>query len=414
MNIKHYEVIIVGAGHAGAHLAATLRQRGYTGSVVMISSEPHLPYERPSLSKEYLSGTKARERMYFRPRAYWDEREVNLILGRVVAEVHPEQHRVTLADGAELSYDHLVWAAGGRPRNLPGEKIEGVHYLRSLDDADSLKRAVETVQHVVVIGGGYIGLESAATLSKAGIKITVLEAQERLLARVAGSLVGRFFLEKHRSHGIDVRLATRLERLTSSEGRLTGVELANGQHIACDLALVGVGIEPSIEPLIGAGAAIYNGVMVDDFCRTTLSGIYAIGDCATHPNIYAPGKTPIRLESVQNANDQALIVASGIMGEPVTYSSVPWFWSVQYDVRLQTAGLSMGFDCEVLRGDPESNSFSVIYLREGRVIALDCINSAKDFMTGKRLVEQGVVVSISCLQDTSRELSSLIMSSVRT
>lgn len=383
----HYDILIVGSGHGGAHCAISLRQRGFSGSIAIATDEADIPYERPPLSKDYLSGEKDFNRILIRPAAFWAERQVELLHRRRVVAVDPVGKTVTTAAGEEIGYAALVWATGGSARRLTctGGDLEGVHAIRSRADVDRLKAELPGTDRVLVIGAGYIGLEAAAVLTKLGKRVTVVEALDRVLARVAGEQLSRFYESEHRAHGIDLRLSTSVDCLVGSGGKTTGARLTNGEELHAGVVIVGIGIVPEVAPLVVAGADGVNGVDVDEHCRTSLPGIYAIGDCAAHLNRFAGGKR-IRLESVQNAHDQASVVAKLLTSEPEPYDAVPWFWSNQYDLRLQTIGLSTGHDTALLRGDPASRSFSIVYLREGRVIALDCVNATRDYVQGKALV----------------------------
>ncbi len=406
--MNNYDVVIVGGGHGGAQAAIGLRQEKFEGSIAIIGDEPELPYERPPLSKEYLSGDKTFERILVRPEKFWEEREIKMLLGQRVTAVDPAGHQVTLADGTKIGYGKLIWAAGGDPRqlNCDGFDLAGVHSVRTRAHVDQMMRELDAVEQVVVIGGGYIGLEAAAVLSKFGKKVTLLEALPRVLARVAGEPLSRFYEEEHRAHGVDVRLGVGVTALEGENGKVTGVRLVDGSVLPAQMVIVGIGIIPAVGPLIEAGAKGANGVEVDAFCRTSLPDVYAIGDCALHANHYAEG-AEIRLESVQNANDQAKVVAKGIMGVEEAYDAVPWFWSNQYDLRLQTVGLSSGFDQAVVRGDPATRAFTVIYLRKGSVIALDCVNTVKDYVQGKALVVAGAQIDPALLADASVPLKEL-------
>ncbi len=385
-----YDVLIVGAGHAGAQAAVALRQAKFGGTIAVVGDEPELPYERPPLSKDYLAGEKAFERLLIRPAAFWAERDVAMLTGRRVVAVDAAAQSVTTAGGQTIGYGDLIWAAGGSPRRLrcEGHDLAGVHAIRTRADVDALTIELATTTRVAVIGGGYIGLEAAAVLTKLGKHVTVFEAQDRVLARVAGAPLSRFYEAEHRAHGVEVRLGVQVDALEGVDGRITGVRLHGGEVVACDMAIVGIGIVPAVESLLAAGAEGENGVDVDEFCRTSLSHVYAVGDCAAHRNAFAE-HARIRLESVQNANDQANVAAKAIAGAPVPYHATPWFWSNQYDLKLQTVGLSIGHDETVVRGDPGARSFSLVYLREGRVIALDCVNATRDFVQGRALVEAG-------------------------
>ncbi len=404
--MNSYDVVIVGAGHGGAQAAIALRQAKFGGSIAVIGDEPDLPYERPPLSKEYLAGDKGFDRLLIRPAAFWQERDVAMLLGRRVTHVDPATRQVTAA-GEPIGYRHLIWATGGAPRRLScaGHHLAGVHTVRTRADADRMVAELPGVSRAVVIGGGYIGLEAAAVLAKFGKQVVLLEALPRVLARVAAEPLSRFYEAEHRAHGVDVRLDTIVDCILGDDA-VTGVRLAGGETIAADMVIVGIGIVPAVAPLIEAGAAGGNGVAVDAQCRTSLADVFAIGDCALHANAFADG-AEIRLESVQNANDQANVVAKVITGQDAAYHAVPWFWSNQYDLKLQTVGLSIGHDSTVLRGDPAIRSFSLIYLKQGRVIALDCVNAVKDYVQGRKLVEQGATIDPARLTDSTTPLKEL-------
>ena len=401
---RSFDVVIVGAGHGGAQAAVALRQGGFAGSIAMIGNEAEPPYERPPLSKEYLAQEKPFERIYIRPPTFWAEKNIELMLGQEVETVDPVAHALTTADGALITYGKLIWATGGNPRamNCPGNNLHGVHAVRNRADVDRIMEELKTADRIVVIGGGYIGLEAAAVLTKLGKHVTLLEALPRVLNRVAGEELSDFFEAEHRAHGVDLRTGCGVVALVG-EGRISGVELDDGTVLPADMAIVGIGIIPAVGPLLVAGAAGGNGVDVDAQCRTSLPDVFAIGDCAAHSNAFADGQV-IRLESVQNANDMASIAAKTICGEDKDYAATPWFWSNQYDLKLQTVGLSTGYDQTVLRGDPAARSFSVLYFKQGRLIALDCVNNVKDYVQGRKLVEQGLIAPPEDLADTDHPL----------
>ena len=314
---------------------------------------------------------------------------------------------MTTATGDTIEYRHMVWATGGAPRRLTcgGSSLTGVHTVRSRADVDRMMAELPDVETVVVVGGGYIGLEAAAVLTKFGKKVVLLEALDRVLARVAGEPLSRFFEKEHRDHGVDLRLNTGVDCILG-EDRVTGVRLVDDSVIEANMVIVGIGIVPAVEPLLAAGAEGGNGVKIDTHCRTSLPDVFAIGDCALHANNFADG-AELRLESVQNANDQASVAAKTICGVEKEYDSVPWFWSDQYDLKLQTVGLSVGFDEAVVRGDPDSRSFSVVYLKNGRVIALDCVNNPKDYVQGRKLVMNRIEPDRAKLVDTDIPLKEL-------
>jgi 3-phenylpropionate/trans-cinnamate dioxygenase ferredoxin reductase component len=407
--LTRFDAVIVGAGHGGAQAAIALRQQGFAGTVAMIGREPEPPYERPPLSKEYMAGEKPFERLYIRPPAFWADKQVDLMLGRSVDAVDATARTLALDDGQTVGFGDLIWAAGGDPRTLscPGGDLRGVHAVRTRADADAIMADLAPVDRVVVVGGGYIGLEAAAVLTKLGKKVTLLEALPRVLARVAGPEISAFYEAEHRAHGVDLRTGASLVAVEGTAGRVSGVALDDGTSVPAQMVIVGIGIVPAIGALIAAGAKGGNGVDVDAFCRTSLPRIYAIGDCAAHANRFA-GDAVVRVESVQNANDQATTAAKAICGHDQPYAATPWFWSNQYDLKLQTVGLSSGYDATVVRGDPATRSFSVVYLKDGRVIALDCVNTVRDYSQGRKLVELGVCIDPAMLADTGRQLKEMV------
>lgn len=406
--LESYDIVIVGSGHGGAQCAVALRQAGFSGTLAVIGEDPELPYERPPLSKDYLKGEKSFERILIRASGFWEERAVTMLTGRRVVAVDPAAKTVTDAAGAKIGYGALVWSAGGSARRLAcsGHDLAGVHAIRTRRDVDQLLAELPATKRIVVIGGGYIGLEAAAALIQADKQVVVLEAMDRVLARVAGEPLSRFYEAEHRAQGVEIRTGATVECLEERDGRVCGVRLAGGEVLPADMVIVGIGIVPEVAPLLEAGAAGGNGVRVDAQCRTSLPHVYAIGDCALHVNAYADG-AEIRLESVQNANDQANVVAKLLTGQDAHYDAVPWFWSNQYDLKLQTVGLSIGHDETVLRGDPAVRSFSVLYLKQGRVIALDCVNAMRDYVQGKRLVAERMTVDPAVLADPATVLKEL-------
>ena len=406
--MRQYDVLIVGGGHGGAQAAIALRQAKFEGSIGIVNAEPEYPYERPPLSKDYFAGDKAFERIMIRPAAFWAERNIDMLLGTRVETVDPAAYSVTTSDGDVISYGKMIWATGGSPRLLPceGGNLAGVHVVRTRADVDAMLDGLDKVAEVAIIGGGYIGLEAAAVLRKMGKKVTVLEAMDRVLARVAGEPLSRFYEAEHRAHGVDVRLGVEVTAI-EGDGHATGVRLADSEVIPAQMVIVGIGIIPSVAPLLQAGASGGGGADVDEYCRTSLPNIIAIGDCAAHANDFAGGIV-MRVESVQNANDMANAVAKSITGELTAYHAVPWFWSNQYDLRLQTVGLSVGYDATVVRGDPETRGFSVIYLKQGKVIALDCVNATKDYVQGRALVVDGMSFAPELLADTSKTIKDLV------
>ena len=406
--MERFDLVIVGSGHGGAQAAIALRQLGFGGSIAMVSRDPEPPYERPPLSKEYLAGEKPFERMLIRPAAFWQERRVELRPGQAVAAVDAASKRLEMASGSRLGYGTLIWAAGGRPHRLSceGGDLEGIHVIRSRADVDSLRADLEGAERVVVVGGGYIGLEAAAVLRKLGKSVVLLEAADRVLSRVAGEPLSRFYEARHRGHGVDLRTRARVEALLGRGGRVAGVRLEGGESLPAELVIVAIGIAAEAGALLAAGAAGGDGVEVDEHCRTSLPDIFAVGDCAGQVSRFAGG-TRVRLESVQNAHDQATTAARFVAGAPQPHDAVPWFWSNQYDLRLQTVGLFRDHDDLVVRGEPESGSFSIVYLRRGRVIALDCVNSVRDYAQGRKLVLAGAAPERHKLADAGIPLKEL-------
>lgn len=407
--MPHFDCLIVGGGHAGAQAAILLRQLKFAGTIGLISAEPEFPYERPPLSKDYLAGEKPFERLLLRPPAFWKDQAISLHLSERVKAIHPGEHSLITAGDTSLSYGKLIWAGGGvaRPLSCPGATASGLFTVRTRADVDALIAALPGTRRFAIVGGGYIGLEAAAVLAKLGKQVTVIEAMDRLLARVAGPELSDFFANEHRTHGVDIRLSASVEGIeTDAQGHASAVRLADGTTIAADAVIVGIGIVPETGPLLIAGASGGDGVDVDEYCQTSLPDIYAIGDCAAHENRFAAGRR-LRLELVQNANDQARTAVQHILGDPVPYDAVPWFWSNQYDLRLQTVGLSIAHDETVMRGDPASRCFSVVYLRQGQIVALDCVNRTRDYVQGRALILAGARIDRDRLADAETALKDL-------
>ncbi|KQT62096.1 pyridine nucleotide-disulfide oxidoreductase [Aureimonas sp. Leaf460] len=381
-----FDIIIVGGGHGGAHTAVALRQSGFKGSIAILTAEADAPYERPPLSKEYLAGRKPFERLLIRPPEFWADRAVTLRTHERVVAIDAARRQVTTKSGVEFGYGDLVWAAGGEARRLScgGHDLDGVHTVRTRADVDRLHRDMAISERVIIVGGGYIGLETAATLTGLGKQVTVIEASPRLLSRVAGPSISRFVEREHRSNGIDVRLSSVIDRVEGVGGRACRVVLADGESLSADLVIVGIGIDPVVEPLRIVGAATGNGVIVDELGMTMLPNVHAIGDCALQPHPFASGRL-IRIESVQNAVEMAGTVARALCGEAPVARSVPWFWSHQNDLRLQTIGFALDHDREVIHGNMADGRFSVAYVRDDHVIAIDCVNDPRSFVEARSL-----------------------------
>ncbi|HYC38695.1 MAG TPA: FAD-dependent oxidoreductase [Usitatibacter sp.] len=373
---------IVGAGQAGAQAAFTLRERGFRGRIVLLGAEPHAPYMRPPLSKKLLAGALAPERVYLRPPAFYESHDIELKLGVSVQGIDAAASHLFLSNGLRLGYDRLLLATGMRPRRLevPGSTGPGVHYLRTLQDSLELRAAAASGKRVAIVGGGYVGLEVAATLATAGARVRVLEIEERVLARVTTSGISGFFAEAHRKRGVDIRCATRVLAFEGTD-RLEAIVTDTGRFEA-DLAVVGIGATPNVELALAAGIECDDGIVVDARCRTSVANIHAAGDNTSHPSALVGHR--VRLESVQNACDQAEVAARDMLGEDVAYTQVPWFWSEQYEYKLQAAGLSEGHDEVVERGDREQGSFALLYRKAGRLVAVDAVNMPREYLAGRR------------------------------
>ncbi len=409
-----FDVIIVGAGQAGAQTAISLRQGKFTGSIGIIGREDYFPYERPPLSKEFLMGEKDEERLFLRPDIFWSQNDITVLTGQTVTDVRTNEKQIATFSGRTIGYQKLVWAAGGDPRPLPipGADADCVRYIRTLNDIKNIRANLDQIQHVAIIGGGYIGLEAAAVLRKLGKDVILIEVADRLLGRVCAEPVSTFYHQAHTENGLSIRLNTRVEEIVSKDqiGALLKLHESD-ETIDCDLVIVGIGIDPCVAVLQEAGAAVNDGVLVDQFCQTSLACVYAIGDCAYHENVYAGGAR-VRLESVQNAIDQGKVVARHIIEKPAPYTALPWFWSDQYDLKLQTIGLNIGYDETVLRGDPLDRSFSLIYMKNNEVVAIDAINRTIDYAQGRLLINKGIKPDADDLANPLLPLKDIALNSV--
>ncbi|MEM7547840.1 MAG: FAD-dependent oxidoreductase [Pseudomonadota bacterium] len=398
--------VIVGAGQAGAALAAKLRALGFAGAITLIGDEAAPPYQRPPLSKKYLLGDLEEARLYLRPLEYYEEQDITLLTGDAVKDIDRAGQQVRLASGQVLDYDRLALTTGSRPRLLPasiGGDLAGVYPVRSLPDVDAMASEFASGARVLIIGGGYIGLEAAAVAAARGLQVTLVELGERILQRVAAAETSDFFRALHRSHGVDIREGTGLSRLVGEAGRVTQAVLSDETTLDIDFALVGVGILPNDDLAVAAGLTVENGIVVDAVTRSSDPLIHAAGDCAVLPY---EGQN-IRLESVQNAIDQAEAAAAAMMGHDVSYAPVPWFWSDQYDVKLQIAGLNQGHDRVVTRpGD--GGAQSVWYYKGTRLLAVDAMNEPRAYMVGKRLIEAGKSPAPDVVSDPSVDLKTLL------
>lgn len=400
-------VVIVGAGQAGGEIAIQLRKLGFASPVLIIGDEPHIPYKRPPLSKGYLAGAVGEESLHLLPRASLDRIGVECRGSVRVERMDRAARRLHLVGGGTISYDGLALATGGRARglNLPGAQRGNVFPLRTLDDVRRIRARLAPGKRLVVVGGGFIGLEVAAVATRLGLHVTVLEGLPRVLARVTAPPVSAFFERVHREAGVDLRTGAQVTAL-EGEPEVTQVVLDDGTRIAADLVIVGIGILPNVELAADAGLAVDNGIVVDECARTSDPAIVAAGDCTNHPNEFLGRR--VRLESVQNAMEQARAAAATLAGRPEPYRAVPWFWSDQYDLKLQMVGLSAGHDEIVMRGDPAQRSFAVFYFREGRLIAADAVNRAPEFVFAKKLVAARAPLNPAALADDRVALKSLL------
>lgn len=395
-------VVLVGGGHAAAAFVNSVRRAGYQGRVLLVGDEPVLPYHRPPLSKKYLADALPVDQIYIRAAAWYEEQQVELHLGQRVEAIEREARRVRLAGGGIIAYDRLVLMTGARPRRLPaaiGGDLSGVLLMRSLADADALAPHLAAGKRMLVVGGGYIGLEAAAVAASKGLQVTLLEAAPRILQRVAAPATADWFRALHRGHGVDLREGVSLRRLLADGDRVCGAELDDGRRVDADVVLVGIGVMPNVELADACGLAVDNGIVVDALCRTSDPLILAAGDCCSFD--YRGQR--IRLESVQNANDQAAAAAHTVAGQDKPYAALPWFWSDQYDCKLQIAGLNLGYDDVVARPGKTERSRSVWYYRGEQLLAVDAINDAAAFVTAKKLLERGAGVPKAWAADPASE-----------
>jgi len=398
------KTVIIGAGQAGSALAAKLRNSGYTGDITLIGGETAPPYQRPPLSKKYMMGDMDLERLYLRPMEFYADQNITLMLDTQVTAIDRDAKTVQTSQGY-IAYDQLVLTTGSWPRKLPekiGGTLQGVYTMRDLRDADALASEIKQGARCLIIGGGYIGLEAAAVAASKGVQVTLVEMADRILQRVAAPQTSDYFRALHTANGVDIREGVGLDHLIGTDGRVTAAQLTDGSTLDIDFAVVGVGIAPASELAEAAGLDIENGIRVNEFGQTSDPAIWSAGDCASFP--YKSGR--IRLESVQNAIDQAENVALNIMGQNVTYVPMPWFWSDQYDTKLQIAGLNTGYDTVVSRGNADAPSFW--YYRDGALLAVDAINDSRSYMVGKRLIEMGKSPDPAVIGDPDTDLKALL------
>ena len=399
-------VVIAGAGHAAGQLVVSLRQNKYAGRIVLVGDEPYLPYQRPPLSKKFLAGAMDADRLLVKPAGFYEETGVELRLDTSIAAIDRNKKCLRSSDDDEIPYDKLVLGLGSRARKLPveGAKLQGVHYLRSIADVAGIREDFQSGRRLVVIGAGYIGLEVAAVAQQAGLVVTVIEMADRVMSRVVSPEISDFYQIEHTNQGVRFRLSTSVSALKGKK-RVKSVTTSDDEEIPADLVVIGVGILPNTELATAAGLDVENGIVVDDHCRTGDPDIYAMGDCTSHPNAIYDRR--LRLESVHNALEQAKTAAANICGKDASYCQVPWFWSDQYDLKLQIAGLSEGYDGVAVRGNPAERSFSCLYLMENRLIAVDAINAPRDFVQSKQLIADRNEIDHGLLDDATVALKDL-------
>jgi 3-phenylpropionate/trans-cinnamate dioxygenase ferredoxin reductase component len=396
-------VVIAGAGHAGFQLAASLRQNGFAERIALVNDEGHLPYQRPPLSKAYLKGTGGPETLMFRPEKFYHDQHVDLIVDRV-ASIDRAARKVSLASGAWLDYGHLVLATGARNRllDIPNANLEGVRYLRTLDDSEALRHRIASGQHVIVIGAGFIGLEFAATARTKGLEVDVVELGARVMARAVTAEISEFSQAQHAAAGIRIHFGVQVTSIEADGGKVTGVSLSDGRHLPADLVVVGVGVLPNVELAAEAGLPVAAGIIVDEHLATADPNISAIGDCALYASQRFGGS--LRLESVQNATDHARCVAARLTGNARPFDDVPWFWSDQGPDKLQMVGLTTGYDQVVVRGDRGAGAFSAFCYKAGRLLGIESVNRAGDHMFGRRLLAARRSITPEQAADTSFDL----------
>ena len=408
--------LIVGAGQAGVQVAASLRESGYQDSITLVGAETHHPYARPPLSKEFLAGHAELKSLELRTSDFYSVQRIEVLPAERVVEVHLSADgnegsgTAVTATGRELQFDKLALTTGARPRRLDlnGAELEGVCYLRVIEDAHLLRSLLADAQNAVVIGGGFIGLEAASAARSAGKTVTVVEAAERLVPRSVAPVISEFLLNAHKRRGVEIRLGAQVTALHGVDGHVTAVELGDGTQVPADLVIVGVGIIPRTELAEQIGLDCDRGIVVDTYARTSIPSIVAAGDCTVLPNPLT-GEGRYRLESTQNAMSQARIAAASIMGNLQPHNSVPWFWSDQYDLKLQIAGLTDGYDDHVVRGEPDSESFSVLYYRHGRLLAVDAINRAPDYLAVRAALGRRATINPGPAANPSVLLKTLII-----
>ena len=397
-------VVIIGAGHAAGQAAASLRQAKYAGDITIVGDEAHIPYQRPPLSKAYLKGDQSADKVYLRAESFYADRDIAMKLSTRATAIDTTAKTVALSTDETLHYDHLLISTGSRPRKLSidGSDLPGIHYLRTMDDVDGLRDGMQADANLVIVGGGYIGLEVAAVGRELGLNVHVLEMEERILQRVTTPEMSAYYHQLHEGRGVNIHTNTAVTGF-AGDGKVQEV-LCGDKRFPADIVIVGIGIIPNTELAEAAGIVCDNGIIVDDHCCTSDPNVYAAGDCTNHPNPLLDRR--LRLESVPNAMDQARVSTANMLGDDKTYAAIPWFWSDQYELKLQMVGFSADGDAQVLRGDMATNQFAIFYLKDGKVVAADAVNSPKEFMLCKQLV--GKSADPAMLADPEADLKALL------
>ena len=397
-------IVIIGAGHAAGQAAASLRQAKFEGPITIIGDEAHAPYQRPPLSKQYLAGTQLADKVYLRAEKFYADKDIQLMLGTRATQIDPSTKTINLDNGETIAYEKLLISTGSRPRKLSieGSDLSGIHYLRTMDDVDGIRADVKPGANLVIVGGGYIGLEVAAVGIELGMNVHVLEMEERILQRVTTPEMSAYYHKLHTDRGVHIHTQTGVTGFSGNDS----VEkvLCGDENFDADIVIVGIGIIPNIEIAEEAGIHCDNGIVVDDHCRTSDPDIYAAGDCTNHPNPLMNKR--LRLESVPNAMDQARVSTANMLGDDKVYAAIPWFWSDQYELKLQMVGFSADGDSQVLRGDMDTHKFAIFYLKEGKVVAADAVNSPKEFMLCKQMI--GKSADPAQLANPETDLKSLL------
>mgnify|MGYP000710546791 CR=1 FL=1 len=399
-------VVIIGAGHAGGMMAISLRQQKYKGSITLIGEEDYLPYQRPALSKGFLAGETEEKSLYLKSQDYFDKNNIRIIRNHKIVDIDRNNKTVILEDRKKIEYEKLVIATGSVVNKLNTSSREtGLYYLRTIGDSLKIRERLRNKNKITIIGAGYIGLEIASIAIKKNLEVIVLELENEVMSRVVSSEVSNFFQNKHQSEGIEFKFNTSVTDI-EDQGKQKGIICSDGSVLSADFVVIGVGIKPNIELAHSSGLECDNGIIVDDNGKTSDDHIFAVGDCSNHPNNIL--KRRLRLESVQNAVEQAKSVAAGISGNHKPYHQVPWFWSDQYNIKLQIAGISQHHDRRVIRGSPEEEKFAVFYQKDKHLIAVDAINSPKEFVTGKKLIERQTEIPLELLQDMDFDLKEMV------